>query len=82
MATSDVNDMTCRELVELVTDYLEGSLSPSDGRRFDAHLTTCPYCRLYLDQMRQTIRTVGHLPEEAISPTALEALLDAFRRWR
>lgn len=82
MATPDAHDLTCREIVELVTDYLEGSLSLSDSRRFDEHLTTCPYCRIYLDQMRQTIRTLGHLPEEAISPTALEALLDSFRRWR
>jgi anti-sigma factor RsiW len=81
MATPDVQ-LTCKELVELVTDYLEGALSTADRARFDEHLATCPYCQIYLEQMRQTIRTVGHLPEEAIPPKALEALLDRFRRWR
>ena len=81
MATPDVQHLTCKELVELVTDYLEGALSPSDHRRFDEHLTTCPYCRIYLEQMRQTIRTLGHLPDEAIPPAALEALLTRFRGW-
>lgn len=80
MERSDAH-LTCKELVELVTDYLEGTLPPADRRRFDEHLTTCPYCRIYLDQMRQTIRTLGRLPDEAISPTALEALLNHFRRW-
>jgi predicted anti-sigma-YlaC factor YlaD len=79
MATPDVQQLTCKELVELVTDYLEGALSLSERQRFDEHLATCPYCRIYLDQMRQTIRTLGHLPEEAVPPAALEALLARFR---
>jgi anti-sigma factor RsiW len=82
METPDAGQLTCKELVELVTDYLEGALPPSDRSRFDEHLTTCPYCRIYLDQMRQTIRALGHLPEEAIAPEALEALLARFRGWR
>jgi anti-sigma factor RsiW len=81
MATPDVQ-LTCKELVELVTDYLEGALSTADRARFDEHLATCPYCQIYLEQMRQTIRTVGHLREEAIPPQALQALLDRFRSWR
>jgi predicted anti-sigma-YlaC factor YlaD len=79
MATPDVQQLTCKELVELVTDYLEGALSLSERQRFDEHLAACPYCRIYLDQMRQTIRTLGHLPEEAVPPAALEALLARFR---
>ena len=82
MPTRDAHQMACKELVELVTDYLEGTLSLSDRSRFDEHLTTCPFCQIYMDQMRQTIRTLGQLPEEAISPQALEALLAHFRRWR
>jgi len=82
MATPDVPPLTCKEVVELVTDYLEDALSASERRRFDEHLSTCPYCQIYLDQMRQTIRTVGHLPEEAVPPAALEALLARFRGWR
>jgi anti-sigma factor RsiW len=80
MPTS-ANDLTCKELVELVTDYLEGALSPDDRKRFDAHLSGCPYCRIYLAQMGQTIRILGQLPEESISPQALEELLERFRGW-
>jgi anti-sigma factor RsiW len=49
------DEMTCRELVELVTDYLEGKLPAGDKRRLEAHLDECPYCMEYIDQMRQTI---------------------------
>ena len=75
-------DLTCRELVELVTDYLEGALPDSDRVRFDEHLVGCPFCRAYLDQMRQTIRTLGQLPEQAIAPEALAELLARFKEWR
>ena len=57
--------MPCRELVELVTDYLEDRLSPIDRARFEAHLTECEACRTYLEQFRQTIRVLGRLPEES-----------------
>jgi predicted anti-sigma-YlaC factor YlaD len=73
-------ELTCKELVELVTDYLDGALSTAERARVDEHLSTCPFCRTYLDQMRETIRTLGHLPEEEVSPEALDALLQAFRR--
>lgn len=75
-------ELTCKELVELVTDYLEGALPHADRVRFDEHLATCPYCAIYLDQMRQTIRALGRLPEASISSEALETLLAHFRRWR
>ena len=81
MATPDVQELTCKEIVELVTDYLEESLSPASRARFDEHLVSCLYCRIYLEQMRHTIRTLGRLPEDALSPNALEALLHHFRRW-
>jgi anti-sigma factor RsiW len=76
------NEMTCQELVELVTEYLEGTLPARDRRRFERHIGTCEYCDRYLDQMRITIRTLGRLPEEEISPAARDALLDAFRDWK
>jgi predicted anti-sigma-YlaC factor YlaD len=82
METPQPQQLTCKQLVELVTDYLEGALPLWDRRRFDEHLTACPYCRIYLEQMRQTIRVLGHLPEETIPPEALEALLARFRGWR
>ena len=73
--------MHCRELVELVTDYLDGRLPPADRARFEAHLADCEYCETYLDQMRQTIRALGRLPEESLSDEARDALLAAFRDW-
>lgn len=75
-------DLTCKELVELVTDYLEEALSADMRRRFDEHLASCSFCQIYLDQMRQTIRAVGHLPDESISREALDTVLAHFRRWR
>lgn len=81
MIVTDLPEMPCRELVELVTDYLEDRLSPIDRARFEAHLTECEACRTYLEQFRQTIRVLGRLPEESLSPEAREALLTAFRGW-
>jgi anti-sigma factor RsiW len=74
-------EMPCQELVELVTDYLENRLSPSDRTRFEMHLAQCEACRMYLDQFRQTIRALGGLPEESLSSEARTALLAAFRGW-
>ena len=75
-------ELTCKGLVELVTDYLEDALPHADRVRFDEHLATCPYCMIYVDQMRQTIRGLGQLPDGSISSEALETLLEHFRRWR
>jgi hypothetical protein len=77
----DVPEMPCRELVELITDYLEDRLSPVDRLRFEAHLATCEACHTYLEQFRQTIRLLGRLPEESLSPEAENALVAAFRGW-
>ena len=52
-------DLVCQQVVELVTDYLEGALSPAEHRRFEAHLAGCPHCTEYLAQMRETIRLAG-----------------------
>ena len=73
------NHMACNEFVELVTEYLEGTLSPEDRQRFEEHLALCDGCSTYLEQMRQTISVLGRLPEEAIPPAAEEKLLSAFR---
>jgi anti-sigma factor RsiW len=72
--------MTCQELVELVTDYLEGALPPEDVARFEAHLAACPGCETYLDQVRSTI-AVTHASGNAVEPAAVSPLLDAFREW-
>jgi len=74
--------LTCRELVDLVTDYLEGALPPSDRARFDEHLAACEGCTAYLDQMRRTLVLVGGLTEGSVSAAAREALLRAFGDWR
>lgn len=74
--------LTCKELVELVTDYLEQALSPRDRMRFEEHIMTCPPCRSHLDQMRKTLGIVGHVPEESLSPDAERSLLEAFRGWK
>jgi anti-sigma factor RsiW len=58
---STANEITCRELVEIITDYLEGTMPQAERRRFEAHLEGCPYCVTYLGQMRQTIRALGEL---------------------
>ena len=81
MIDKDLPEMPCRELVELVTDYLEERLSPLDRARLEAHLEVCEACRIYLEQVRQTVRTLGRLPEESLSPEARNALLTAFRGW-
>jgi len=73
--------IACRELVELVTDYLEGALSPELHARFENHIAGCDGCTTYLEQMRQTIRLTGTLREQQISPEARAALLRAFRGW-
>jgi anti-sigma factor RsiW len=74
--------LTCRELVELVTDYLEGALPARERARFEAHLPTCSGCRAYLEQMRTTIRLTGRLTEDAIPEQATAELLRVFRDWK
>ncbi|MGZ8579413.1 MAG: anti-sigma factor family protein [Actinomycetota bacterium] len=74
--------MTCIELVELVTDYLEGSMPADERARFDEHISGCEGCTTYMEQLRITIRLTGMLTEEQIAPDARAARLDAFRDWR
>ena len=76
------DDLPCNELVELVTDYLDGWLPALERLRFEAHLGICSGCRTYLEQMRQTLRALGHLPEDSIEPEAKERLLHVFRDWK
>lgn len=76
------SDMACNEFVELVTEYLEGALSPEERARFEEHMANCDGCAIFLEQMHQTIRLLGWLPEESLSPTAREKLLQAFRDWK
>jgi anti-sigma factor RsiW len=74
--------LACADLVELLTDYLEGVLPAPDVAVIEAHLALCPGCAAYLAQMRATIRALGHVPVETLSPEATSTLLAAFRTRR
>lgn len=82
MSENALPDVACQELVEIVTDYLEGTLPAYDRARFDAHLMTCPGCREYVEQMRITLRMTGRLTVESIAPSVRDELLQAFRRMK
>jgi anti-sigma factor RsiW len=83
MAAAPNDEMSCRELVEVVTDYLEGKLPDPDRVRLEAHLAECPYCEEYIAQMRETIAALGELPRaETLDARTERALLEAFRGWR
>lgn len=73
--------MMCRELVEAVTAYLEGSMSLEDRARFDEHLALCDGCANYLAQIRETIRLTGTLDPETLPDEQKSALLEVFRAW-
>ncbi len=76
------DQLSCQELVELVTDYLEGIMPDELVQRFERHVESCKGCRIYLEQMRETIRVTGTLNPEQVTPEAEAALLAAFRGWR
>jgi len=80
--TKSLPEMPCQELVELVSDYLEGALSPVDRARFEAHIRQCEGCTHYLEQIRLTIRLAGRLTAESMSQEARDTLLRAFHDWR
>jgi anti-sigma factor RsiW len=71
--------VTCQEIVELVTDYLEGALDPDMAAEVEAHLQLCDGCDTYVEQMRATIRALGAVPVETLSETAQSELLRTFR---
>jgi len=76
------DEMSCQELVELVTDYLEDALAAPARGRFEAHLHRCDGCRTYVEQVRTTIRLTGEVEPASLSPEACETLLRAFRTWK
>jgi anti-sigma factor RsiW len=75
----DVEDVACRQVVELVTDYLEGDLPEPLRAAVERHLTLCPPCVTYVEQMRTTAASLPGIPVESVSPAAREELLTAFR---
>jgi anti-sigma factor RsiW len=79
---ADGTAISCQEVVEAITDYLEGKLSPEDAAILEAHLALCEGCQWYLDQMRITIATVGRVEDEAVPADVRDAVLAAFRNRR
>jgi predicted anti-sigma-YlaC factor YlaD len=76
------DQMTCRELVRVVTEYFEGTISLEDRTRLEHHLVFCDWCVDYLQQMRDTLRIAGELREEDVPPKLEAELLRAFRDWK
>jgi hypothetical protein len=74
--------VTCQQVVELVSDYLDQALSPEEASLFEQHVNFCDGCHWYLDQMRSTVATVGRITEQDVPDETREKLLAAFREWR
>lgn len=81
MTTAGQVKLSCQELVELVTDYLEDALGAEDRARFEEHLGTCAGCQEYLEQLRLTIALTGELAAADLSAEAERTLLEAFGDW-
>jgi hypothetical protein len=82
LASPDPLELSCRELVELASDYVEDRLSLPERSRFEMHLCYCAPCKIYLRQIRSTIEAAGRLTEDDLPPGPREALLAAFRGWK
>jgi anti-sigma factor RsiW len=82
MSDDSLKEMACQELVEVITDYLEGTLLEPDRARFEAHLLSCPACHEYLEQMRALIRLSRGLTARSLDAATVDLLLHAFRDWR
>jgi Putative zinc-finger len=74
--------ISCQEVVELVTDYLDRTLPADQASLFEQHVNFCDGCDWYLDQMRTAIGAVGRITEEDVPPETRASLLAAFREWR
>jgi len=74
--------ISCQEVVELVTGYLDQTLEPDEASLFEQHINFCDGCEWYLDQMRTTVSTVGRITEEEVPAETREKLLTAFREWK
>ncbi|MDQ1425300.1 MAG: hypothetical protein QOD72_2798 [Acidimicrobiaceae bacterium] len=74
--------LVCRQAVTMMTEYLEGALSPRDRTRLEAHLAGCPNCSEYLAQIRATISAAGRVEPDDLAPEALDELVSLYRQWR
>ena len=80
--SQSVEPISCQEVVELVTDYLDGAMSPDHVARFDHHLSLCEGCVFYVEQSRMTIAAVGRIGEEDVPPDVRDDLVAAFRDFK
>jgi len=80
--TEPADDLTCKELVEVITDYFDGAMHDVDRARFERHLAECSGCTSVVSQFRTTIEVTGRLTEDQVTPEQREAMRDVFRRWR
>ena len=80
--TSETELLTCREMVRLITDYLEDALVPAERLRFEQHLSVCDGCTAYLDQMRQLTRLTGELSEDQLPEPVKQEFLKVFANWK
>jgi predicted anti-sigma-YlaC factor YlaD len=76
-----ISELTCREMVEVVSDYLDGALTDHDRALFEQHLVLCDGCTAYLDQMRRTVALVGRLRDDVLGRPGRDRLLETFRAW-
>ena len=76
------HEITCRQAVAFVTEYLDDALSTPDRARFEAHLAECPSCNEYVKQIRVTVAVSGRVREEDLDPRARLDLMQLYRRWR
>jgi anti-sigma factor RsiW len=74
--------LACRQVVELLTEYLDDALSTRDRARLEAHLADCPHCSEYLAQLRATIASAGRVETDHLEPAVVEDLVELYRRWR
>ena len=74
--------LSCQEVVELVTDYLENALLPEMRKRFEEHAAECPGCETYIEQIRQTISILHQIAKQQVSPASSQELLQFFHNWK
>ena len=75
-------DLVCQQVVELVTDYLDGALPESERRRFERHLAGCPHCTEYLAQIRATIELAGRVTPDDLTPQMQDEFIELYRQWQ
>lgn len=75
-------DLVCQEAIELITEYLEGTLSRDQRRQLESHLAACPDCSSYLEQIRVTVHLSGNIDPDDLPANAVDELTQLYRRWR